>query len=75
MKKVFEKIKDAILCAQVDLMGAVDDCRGDLATNTVGSLIIGVVVIGLLVVAANAFFPNFFEDMFSEMERKLSANW
>ena len=51
------------------------DCRGDLATNTIGAIIVTVVIVGLLVVAVRAFFPGFFTDMFTAMGDKLNANW
>ena len=51
------------------------DCTGDLATSTIGSIIITVVIIGLLVFAINAFFPGFFTSMFNAMQTKLDANW
>jgi len=38
----------------------LSDTRGDLATNTIGGIIVAVVIIGLLIVAVNAFFPGFF---------------
>ncbi len=53
----------------------LQDVRGDLATNTIGAIIIAVVIIGLLVVAINAFFPGFFTNMFNSMQNKLNANW
>ena len=51
------------------------DKRGEIATSTIGSLILGVVVIGLLILAVNSFFPSFFSEMFSKMADKLNANW
>ena len=57
------------------LANFVQDCKGDLATNTIGGIIVTVVVIGLLVIAINAFFPNFFTEMFTSMQTKLDANW
>lgn len=51
------------------------DCRGDLATNTIGAIIVAVVIVGLLVFAVNAFFPGFFTNMFNSMSTKLNANW
>jgi len=51
------------------------DNRGDLATNTIGGIIVAVVIIGLLIVAVNAFFPDFFSDMFGKMSDKLNTNW
>ena len=53
----------------------LQDVRGDLATNTIGAIIIAVVIIGLLVIAINAFFPGFFTNMFNSMQTKLNANW
>ena len=54
---------------------AACDCRGDLATNTIGAIIVAVVIVGLLIVAINAFFPGFFTGMFQSMSQKLNANW
>ena len=51
------------------------DRRGELATNTIGSIIIAVVIVGLLIVAINSFFPGFFSSMFGQMSDKLNANW
>jgi len=51
------------------------DCRGDLATNTIGAVIIAVVIVGLLVTAIKTFFPNFFSTMFGSMSTKLNNNW
>ena len=53
----------------------VGDCCGDLATNTIGAIIIAVVIVGLLIFAINAFFPGFFTNMFNSMSTKLNANW
>ena len=53
----------------------VQDVKGDLATNTIGAIIVAVVIIGILVLAVNTFFPSFFTDMFSAMKDKLNANW
>ena len=33
------------------------------------------VIIGLLVVAVNTFFPGFFTEMFNSMKTKLNENW
>ena len=41
----------------------------------IGGIIITVVVIGLLVLAINAFFPGFFTNIFTSMSQKLNANW
>ena len=57
------------------IAGALADTRGELATNTIGAIIIAVVIVGLLIVAINTFFPSFFSDMFSRMAEKLNANW
>ena len=51
------------------------DIRGDLSTNTIGAIIVGVVIIGLLITAVNAFFPAFFTGMLTDMESKLNENW
>ncbi len=36
---------------------------------------LAVVIIGLLIIAINSFFPSFFTDMFGKMAQKLNANW
>jgi hypothetical protein len=51
------------------------DNKGELATNTIGAIIVAVVIIGLLIVAVNQFFPGFFQDMFDQMADKLNGNW
>lgn len=55
--------------------GFACECRGDLATNTIGGIIVAVVIIGILVIAINNFFPSFFAEMFESMKNKLNANW
>ena len=75
MKKMFKNISGLFIRAKSKVDSAVQDVRGDLATNTIGAIIIAVVVIGLLVVAINAFFPGFFTRMFNSMQNKLNANW
>ncbi|MBR2895058.1 MAG: hypothetical protein IKC03_05295 [Oscillospiraceae bacterium] len=61
--------------AGIQTRAILSDCKGDLATNTIGAIIIAVVIIGLLVIAINAFFPGFFTTMFNSMQTKLNANW
>ena len=68
MKKFLSKIRDKA-------RGILTDRRGDLAVNTIGGIIIAVVIIGLLIVAINAFFPNFFTTMFAAMRTKLNDLW
>lgn len=75
MKKLINTIKQKALTAQVGITTFAQDRRGDLATNTIGAIIVAVVIIGLLVVAVNAFFPTFFTEMFNSMKTKLNANW
>ncbi len=64
MKKIWKTVKKV-----------AQDTRGDLATNTIGAIIIAVVVVGLLVTAVNSFFPTFFEEMLTNMADKLNGNW
>ena len=71
MKKLFNKLKEKALAAKTSVDNFVQDVKGDLATNT----IVAVVIIGILVLAVNTFFPSFFTDMFSAMKDKLNANW
>lgn len=51
------------------------DTRGDLTTNTLGAIIFGVVIIGILIPAVNTFFPTFFSDTFASMSEKMNDNW
>ena len=75
MKKLFSSIHRKLQDAAVKAQEVLADRRGDVAVNTIGAIIIAVVVIGLLVIAINAFFPNFFTGMFQAMQQKLNANW
>ena len=75
MKKLFKSIRKKIHAAGNKASQMLTDNRGDLATNTIGGIIVAVVIIGLLIIAVNSFFPNFFTDMFGKMAQKLNANW
>ncbi len=75
MKKVFKNISNKVRCSMTAVCCKMTDCKGDLAVNTIGGIIIAVVLIGLLIAAINAFFPGFFTTMFNSMEQKLNANW
>ena len=75
MKKMINSIRNKAQSLAVRAHTFVQDVKGDLATNTIGAIIVAVVIIGLLVVAINAFFPSFFTDMFNSMKDKLNANW
>jgi hypothetical protein len=75
MKKLFCKLNDKAVSAYCRVNSLLHDRRGDLATNTIGAIIIAVVIVGLLIVAINAFFPTFFTDMFKAMKTKLNTNW
>ena len=75
MKNFMNTIRSKSLAAQCRVMNFIQDRKGDLATNTIGAIIVAVVIVGLLVVAVNSFFPGFFSSMFKSMKTKLSANW
>ena len=75
MKKFVNNLKQKALAAKTSVTTFVQDVKGDLATNTIGAIIVAVVIIGILVLAVNTFFPGFFTDMFEAMKDKLNANW
>ena len=75
MKKMINAIRNKAQSLAVRAHTFVQDVKGDLATNTIGAIIVAVVIIGLLVVAVNAFFPTFFTDMFNGMKTRLNSNW
>ena len=75
MKNAVETIKKHLSKTISKANTALSDTRGDLATNTIGGIIVAVVIVGLLIVAVNAFFPGFFTDMFNKMAQKLNSNW
>ena len=75
MKKLLNSLNQKVLAVKSGITTFVQDIRGDLATNTIGAIIVAVVIIGLLVIAVNAFFPSFFTEMFNSMKTKLNANW
>ena len=70
-----QKVNDLCVRTAVRTAAVIEDTRGDLATNTIGGIIVAVVIVGLLVVAVKAFFPDFFTKIFKSMETKLNANW
>ena len=75
MKKMINSIHSKAQSLAVRTQTFIQDVKGDLATNTIGAIIVAVVIIGLLVVAVNAFFPTFFTDMFNGMKTRLNSNW
>ena len=75
MKKLINSARSKFQNLCIRANNFVQDGKGDLATNTIGAIIVAVVIIGLLVVAINTFFPTFFTDMFNSMKTKLNANW
>lgn len=75
MKLLTRSLRDRIRGIGKSTAAVLADTRGDLATNTIGGIIVAVVIIGLLIMAINAYFPNFFSDMFEKMSQKLNANW
>lgn len=75
MKNIFKSIHSKAQNACTRVFGVIRDRRGDLSTNTIGAIIIAVVIVGLLITAINAFFPGFFTNMFNSMSTKLNTNW
>ena len=75
MKTLINKMKEKAISTHCRLTSLLHDRKGDLATNTIGAIIIAVVIVGLLIVAINAFFPSFFTDMFTSLKTKLNTNW
>ena len=75
MKKLLNSISKKIRSTGIKAANILNDTRGELATNTIGGIIVAVVIIGLLIVAVNTFFPGFFTNMFNSMANKLNSNW
>lgn len=75
MKKFIQSIRRKLRDTGNKAAAALTDRRGELATSTIGGIIVGVVIIGLLIIAINQFFPGFFSDMFDKMADKLNGNW
>ena len=75
MKNLLETIRKKAHDAGTHVRNLLHDRKGDIAVSTIGGIIITVVVIGLLVLAINAFFPGFFTGIFTSMSQKLNANW
>ncbi len=75
MKKLFHSISKKIRSTRNKAATALTSNRGEIATSTIGGIIVGVVIIGLLILAINQFFPGFFSDMFDSMADKLNGNW
>ncbi len=75
MKKLIQSIREKAKNAEVKAAVALTNNKGEIATSTIGGIIVGVVIVGLLIVAINQFFPSFFSDMFDKMADKLNGNW
>ena len=75
MKKLIKSARSKFQNLCIRANNFVQDVKGDLATNTIGAIIVAVVIIGILVLAVNSFFPSFFTEMFNSMKDKLNANW
>lgn len=75
MKNRIQSIRRKIHDTGSKAVSALKSTKGELATSTIGGIIVGVVIVGLLIVAINQFFPDFFSDMFDSMADKLNANW
>jgi len=75
MKKLIQSIRRKLRDTGNKAAAALTDRRGELATSTIGGIIVGVVIIGLLIIAINQFFPGFFSSMFDKMADKLNGNW
>ena len=75
MKRLINSARNKFqnLCVRANTF--VQDVKGDLATNTIGAIIVAVVIIGSLVLAINTFFPGFFTEMFNSMKTKLNGHW
>ena len=72
VKNGIRKVREKVIERTAEVI--CDPC-GDLATNTIGGIIVVVVIIGLLIAAINKFYPTFFSTMFTNMQAKLNANW
>ena len=75
MKKFVQSIHEKFRSTGNKVVVAMTETKGEIATSTIGGIIVGVVIVGLLIVAINQYFPSFFSDMFSKMSTKLNANW
>jgi hypothetical protein len=75
MKKLIHSLGKTLRYSGNKTLARLADSRGELATNTIGGIIVAVVIVGLLIVAVNQFFPGFFQNMFSGMQDKLNSNW
>lgn len=75
MKKSIQSIGAKIRNTGSKAVSVLKSSKGELATSTIGGIIVGVVIVGLLIVAVNQFFPSFFSDMFDKMADKLNGNW
>jgi hypothetical protein len=75
MKNRIQSIRRKIHDTGSKAVSVLKSNKGELATSTIGAIIVGVVIVGLLIVAINQFFPDFFSDMFDKMADKLNGNW
>lgn len=69
------KISEKFIKIENWFRGKMKETRGDLATNTMGAIIIAVVIVGFLIAALGGFMPDFFEDILDTMSDEMNSNW
>jgi len=74
-KKAKERIHEVHEKVKAKVVAVIVDPVGELATDSIGAIIIVVVIVGLAVVAIKKFFPGFFTTMFNSAQAKLNLNW
>lgn len=76
MNKATDKANNLYIranCAVQTAKKVLADKTGDLTTNTLGGIILGVIFIGLLVLAVNTIFPGIIQRLFATMSSKLDT--
>lgn len=67
------KAHTACMNAKAKVSSFVSDIEGSDTTEKIGMVVVAIVIVGLLATAANAFMPNFFQQIFTTAKSKLDA--
>lgn len=76
MNKMADKANNLCVRAKCVVDGAkqtLSDKTGDLTTNTLGGIILGIIFIGLLLLAVNTIFPGVIQRLFETISTKLNT--
>ncbi len=73
IKKIADKAKSAMASTAQKTQEVLADCKGNVITDHLGEIIIGILVVSALIFAANAAYPTLISGMITDMSDQLST--